>query len=65
MKYAIVIADGASDFPLEALGGKTPFETAAKPHTDSIAVEGRQGTVATTPAGYTAGSDVCSMSLLG
>lgn len=65
MKYAIVIADGASDRPLEALDGKTPFEVASKPHTDSIAIEGRQGTVATTPEGYSAGSDVCSMSLLG
>ena len=65
MKYAIVIADGAADFPLDVLGGKTPFEAADKPHTDAISIEGRQGTVATTPDGYSAGSDICCMSLLG
>jgi 2,3-bisphosphoglycerate-independent phosphoglycerate mutase len=65
MKYAIIIPDGAADMPLESLEGQTPFEAAHKPHMDSISLEGRQGTVATTPAGYSAGSDVCSMSLLG
>ncbi|MBI1371443.1 MAG: cofactor-independent phosphoglycerate mutase [Phycisphaera sp.] len=65
MKYAIIIPDGAADYPLEALDGKTPFEAAEKPNIDTISLEGRQGTVATTPEGYSAGSDVCSMSLLG
>jgi len=65
MKYAIIIPDGAADVPLEVLDGKTPFEVARKPHTDALAKAGRIGTVATTPAGFAAGSDVCSMSLLG
>ncbi len=65
MKYAIIIADGAADHPLDELGGKTPLEAAAKPHTDELAMRGRQGTVATTPEGMACGSDVCSMSLLG
>lgn len=65
MKYAIIIPDGAADHPLEILGGKTPFEVARKPHTDALAVAGRLGTVKTTPEGWAAGSDVCSMSLLG
>jgi len=65
MKYALVIADGAADFPLEQLDGRTAFEAARKPHTDSISATGRQGTVATTPAGYSAGSDICCMALLG
>ena len=65
MKYVIIIPDGAADFPLEELEGKTPFEAAHKPHTDLLSVEGRQGTVATTPEGFSCGSDVCSMSLLG
>src|ERR1051325_8908791 len=65
MKYAIIIADGAADFRLDVLEGRTPFEAANKPHTDAIATEGRQGTVATTPSGYSAGSDICCMSLLG
>ena len=65
MKYAIIIPDGAADHPLEELGGRTPFEAAHKPHTDRISIEGRQGTVATTPDGLACGSDVCVMSLLG
>ncbi len=51
--------------PLEDLGGKTAFEAAHIPNMDSIALGGRQGTVATTPEGWAAGSDVCCMSLLG
>ena len=65
MKYVIIIPDGAADHPLDELGGKTPFEAAKKPNTDRISLQGRQGTVATTPAGFPCGSDVCSMSLLG
>lgn len=65
MKYAIIIPDGAADYPLTALDGQTPFQVARKPNIDRISAEGRQGTVATTPEGFAAGSDVCSMSLLG
>ena len=65
MKYVIIIPDGAADHPLADLDGKTAFEAAKKPHTDRLSMEGRQGTVATTPQGFSCGSDVCSMSLLG
>lgn len=65
MKYAIIIPDGAADHPLPELGGKTPFQTARKPHADTLAVNGRLGTVATTPPGMTCGSDICCLSLLG
>ncbi len=65
MKYAIVIPDGAADLPLDELGGVTPLEAADTPNLDRISLRGRQGTVATTPPGFSAGSDVCSMSLMG
>jgi len=65
MKYVIIIPDGAADHPVKDLDGKTPFEAAKKPNTDRLSIEGRQGTVATTPKGFPCGSDVCSMSLLG
>ncbi len=65
MKYAIIIADGGADFPIDALDGKTPFEAARTPHLDALAKVGRVGRAHTTPPGYTAGSDVCSMCLLG
>lgn len=65
MKYVIIIPDGAADLPLKELGGATPFETADMPCTQALAARGRVGTAATTPEGFEAGSDVCSMSLLG
>jgi 2,3-bisphosphoglycerate-independent phosphoglycerate mutase len=65
MKYAVIIPDGGADEPLSQLGGRTPFESALTPNLDRLASMGRQGTVRTTPPGFAAGSDVCSMSLLG
>src|SRR5437016_2498449 len=65
MKYAIIIPDGAADEPLAELGGKTPLEAAHTPNMDRIAMEGRQGTARTVPAGFESGSDVATMCLLG
>ena len=65
MKYVLVIPDGAADFPLAELGGKTPLEAAAKPNMDRIAREGVLGTVDTIPEGFPPGSDVAIMSVLG
>ena len=65
MKYVIIIPDGAADYRLDELNGRTPFEVADIPHIDRLAVSGRQGTVTTTPQGMTCGSDVCTMCLLG
>lgn len=65
MKYAIIIADGGADFPIPDLGNRTPFEAAHTPNLDALARSGRVGTAGTTPPGFAAGSDVCSMCLLG
>ncbi|MEX1016374.1 MAG: cofactor-independent phosphoglycerate mutase, partial [Phycisphaeraceae bacterium] len=65
MKHVLIIPDGAADFPLDELDGRTPLEAAHTPHIDALAQVGRQGTVITTPQGMACGSDVCSMSLLG
>jgi len=65
MKYAIVLPDGAADEPVEALGGRTPLQTAKKPHMDWIAARGRQGRVVTVPHGFAPHSDVATLSLLG
>ncbi|AQT69299.1 cofactor-independent phosphoglycerate mutase [Anaerohalosphaera lusitana] len=64
-KYAIIIPDGAADYPIEEFDGKTPLQAAQTPNMDRIAIQGRQGTVQTIPAGMPAGSDVAQMSLLG
>lgn len=65
MKYVVIIPDGAADKPLDALDGLTPLEAAETPNLRALAAAGRVGTVDTTPPGFEAGSDVCSMSLLG
>jgi len=65
MKYVIVIPDGGADLPLPELDGLTPLASADTPNLDSLARSGRVGTVATTPEGFDAGSDVCTMDLLG
>lgn len=37
MKYLVLIPDGAADYPIEALGKKTPLEAADKPTLDRLA----------------------------
>lgn len=65
MKYLILIPDGAADWPVPALGGKTPLEAAATPNLDRLAREGECGRVRTVPDGMDPGSDVAGMSLFG
>ena len=65
MKYVIILPDGASDEPLAQLGGRTPLEAAHIPHMDSVARDGRLGRVVTIPTGYTAGTDVGTLTLMG
>lgn len=65
MKYAIIIPDGASETPIPDLGDKTPLEVAKLPNMDRVAMMGKLGTARTTPPGYSAGSDVCTLCLLG
>ncbi len=65
MKYVVLIPDGAADWPVPALGGKTPLEAAVTPNLDRIAREGECGRVRTVPEGMDPGSDVAGMSLFG
>lgn len=65
MKYAIILPDGAADEPVRALGGKTPLQAATTPNMDRTARDGEVGTVVTVPEGYSPGSDVATLSLLG
>ena len=34
MKYVVVLYDGMADYPVPALGGKTPMAVAKKPNLD-------------------------------
>ena len=65
MKYVVIIPDGGADKPLEELDGLTPLEAADTPNLDKLARSGRIGTAKTTSKGFGAGSDVCTMDLLG
>jgi 2,3-bisphosphoglycerate-independent phosphoglycerate mutase len=65
VKYVIIIPDGAGDLSLDELGGKTPLQAAHMPRTADLAHHSRIGAAVTTPPGWEAGSDVCSMCLLG
>ena len=64
-KYALILPDGAADVPISALGDKTAIEAAATPAMDWIASHGRQGTLRTVPDGFSPGSDVATLSVLG
>ncbi|WP_045222900.1 cofactor-independent phosphoglycerate mutase [Desulfonatronum thioautotrophicum] len=64
-KTVFLIADGMGDWPVEALGGKTPLEAADTPHMDALAREGMVGLCRTIPEGMPPGSDIANMSLLG
>ncbi|MDO9515486.1 MAG: cofactor-independent phosphoglycerate mutase [Syntrophales bacterium] len=65
MKYIVLLGDGMADYPLPELQGKTPLHAAHTPHMDRIAAEGTLGLIDTIPAGFTPGSDVANLSVLG
>lgn len=65
MKYVVVLCDGMADYPVPALGGKTPMMVARKPHIDALASQAEVGLVRTVAPGLKPGSDVANMSVLG
>lgn len=65
MKYAVLIGDGMADYPLEELGGKTILQAARTPAMDYIAAHGKTGLAKTIPDGFSPGSDIANMSIIG
>ena len=65
MKYAVILYDGMADYPVPALGGKTPMMMAKKPNFDYLAKRGEVGLVRTVAEGLKPGSDVANLSVLG
>lgn len=65
MKYAIILYDGMADYPVPALGGKTPMMVAKKPNFDSLARRGEVGLVKTVADGLNPASDIANLSVLG
>lgn len=65
MKYAILVGDGMSDYPIPDLGNKTPLEIAKIPNMNEIVKKGMVGLVKTVPSGMKPASDVANLSILG
>jgi 2,3-bisphosphoglycerate-independent phosphoglycerate mutase len=65
MKYVVLVGDGMGDYPIDALGGKTPLQAAKAPTIAKIAALGDTRMVQTVPDGMPPGSDVANMALLG
>ena len=65
MKYAILVGDGMSDYPLAELGNKTPLEVAKIPNINDMVKNGTIGLVKTVPRGMKPASDIANLSILG
>src|SRR5659263_399537 len=48
-KYIILIGDGMADWPIPAIGNRTPLEAAEKPNMDFMAANGAVGMVQVVP----------------
>lgn len=65
MKYIIILGDGMADWPVAELGDRTILQAARKPYMDLLARNGCTGLLKTVPDGFTPGSEVANMGVLG
>lgn len=65
MKYIVILGDGMADLKKGPLGTKTPLELAKKPNIDALARDGETGLIATVDEGFSPGSDIANLSILG
>jgi len=65
MKYVVLIIDGASGWPVEALGNKTSLEAAVTPNLDQMARRATVGMTGTVPERMEPSSACACMSVLG
>jgi len=65
VKYVVLVPDGAADYPLDELAGKTPLEAAHTPFMDQLAREGCGGLVQMIPAERQPGSDIGNLEIFG
>jgi len=65
MKYIVFLIDGAADYPIKKLNGKTPLMVAEKPNIDALTAKGRCGLFQTIPQNMPTGSAVANLSVLG
>lgn len=65
MKYVVLIPDGAADYPLEELQGRTPLQAADTPNIKELASQSTIGLAKTIPDGFAPGSDIANLAILG
>ncbi len=65
MKYLIILGDGMADEPIASLGHKTPLQAAYTPNIDRLAAMGRTGMFDTIPPGFSPGSEIANLAVLG
>ncbi|MHB9055462.1 MAG: cofactor-independent phosphoglycerate mutase [Paludibacteraceae bacterium] len=65
MKYIIVLGDGMADEPIPSLGNKTPLQAANTPSIDKLAKIGRCGMFDTIPEGFSPGSEIANLTVMG
>lgn len=65
MKRIVILGDGMADEPIATLGGKTPMQVAHTPYMDLLAHQGRSGLLQTVPYGFSPGSEIANLSILG
>lgn len=65
MKYIVILGDGMADYPIDALGGKTPLDAAFTPNIDALAAKSSLGMARTVKPGFPPGSDIANMAVLG
>ncbi|MCL2370497.1 MAG: cofactor-independent phosphoglycerate mutase [Firmicutes bacterium] len=62
-KYILILGDGMSDYYSD--DSPSPLMSANKPNIDRLAGSGEMGLVCTVPEGFSPGSDVANLSILG
>ena len=65
MKYIVILCDGMSGEPLDALQSRTTLEAARTPNMDALAGKGELGMVQNVPPGMKPGSDVANLAVMG
>lgn len=65
MKYLIILGDGMADEPIGSLNNKTILQAAHTPYMDMLAKKGRNGLLDTIPKGFSPGSEIANLSVLG
>ncbi|MFI3293006.1 MAG: cofactor-independent phosphoglycerate mutase [Rikenellaceae bacterium] len=65
MKYIVILGDGMAGHPIPKLGDKTTLQATPKPAMDRLAELGRSGMLETVPEGFTPGSEIANLAVMG